>query len=205
MEDIGKIIAKVGRNLEGIDKADHHEIATLIKTLRANQQIWAKIPSGNRNYFEMALQWYDKNPDSQAAINYMLGKDRKGGAKAHLRRAWPHIAGFVATKIAIAFRTGDTIVDSVISKKTTLEKLSGEQLMQFAQVIENNPKLSSLRAYQGSRTAVQAILRKYSRLFLEGGRSAAVPYANEKKQSLINIFKKSYLPNLIGAIARGEI
>ncbi|KYK25962.1 hypothetical protein AYK26_01640 [Euryarchaeota archaeon SM23-78] len=198
MTKIDELISLVGKHLEKLDRLNHHQIAQLIMELENDPPVWKKIPSGNRNYLERALQYYRKDPNSKAAINFMTG------AKPHLRMAWPHRAGFIASK-ELGLRIGDPIFDSVMSGEKDLEGLSGEQLMDFAKRIENHRVLSSLRAYKGSRRAVKLILQKYDRLFSEQGRRAAAAYAQEKRQSLLNIFKKTYLPNLAGAIARGEI
>jgi len=194
--NIKELARKVAVNLNEINNLNHHEVAALIKLLK-EKGILAKLPFGNRAYLEKALEWYEKNPFSKAAINYMEG------AKKHLTMALPHQINFFLPFLNI--KLGVPLFDEIMNGKRTLDQLSATELITFAKIIERNRILSSLRAYQGSRNAVRAIIHKYNSLFMNYGRQEAEKYAKEKRQSLLNIFKKTYLPNLIGAIARGEI
>lgn len=84
----------------------------------------------------------------------------------------------------------------IIAHRADLETLSDKELIEFARFIETSNTLSNASFYRGSRSAVKAILTKYDRHVAKLASEEAAHYAAEKRQSLENIFGRTYLPNL---------
>lgn len=199
MADLDDLVEKLGARLEKLSEMDHHAVAGVIADLQSRSEVWDRIPSGNRQYLTNALAYYDKDRDGRAARSYLKG------AKNHITRALTHQLGFIALQDRERKGVGEELYDLVLMGEIKVDDLPEEDLIGLAKHVEGSPELSSLRGYQGSRSSVQAIIGKYERLGQREGVESASRYAGEKAQSLRNIFKKVYLPQLSGAVARGEI
>lgn len=189
---------RIRERISMLEKASDEEIADAIEKLKADSKLWNSIPSGNRNYLETALNVFKENP--KKAHGYIRG------AINHLIKAAPHQLGHLAEKLKGEYRPLETaskeeLYQGVLAAEIDISELSNEDLLGFAQHVESNPKLYSLEAYQGSRPAVRAIIDKYERLSRKDP-AEAKRYLEEKAKSLRNIFGKTFIPNLLGKIAR---
>lgn len=84
----------------------------------------------------------------------------------------------------------------IIAHSADLDALTDAELIEFARFVDTNPNLSAASFYSGSRSSVGAILAKYDRLRERQGDGEAAAYAVRKRQALLNIFGRTYLPNL---------
>ena len=64
--------------------------------------------------------------------------------------------------------------------------------------------LSGFGFYKGSKGPVESIVGKYDKL-KEGSSGESAGYAAKKRQSLINIFGRTYIPNLKHQVELGMI
>ena len=143
-------------------------------------------------WIDAHMQWY---VDDETYAKLQSGEfERIGGI---VRRA-------DNKRVVKWLRTGRDLKDEdsgnpffrIIAHRADLETLSDEELMEFARFIESSSSLSAASFYRGSRSAVSAILRKYDRLRETQDSTQYRQYAAEKRQSLENIFGRTYLPNL---------
>ena len=200
--NINGLIEQLKRQLTLIDNADHHKIATLLMELKKEEKVWNNIPSGNKDYFENCLSQYDKDKNADETKNFLVGKDEKKGAKSHLKQAWPHIGGFIAIKMEGGFTTGDGVMDEFITGARAIESLDALDLMELArEVYDVVMKCKKPQTFSGFLNGTKTILPTYEKKM--GDDAAARTYAEENKQSMLNIMQRSFLTNLIGAVARG--
>jgi len=200
--NINGLIEQLKRQLTFIDNANHHEIATLLMELKKKNMVWKGIPSGNRDYFVEGLRRYGEDKNADATKNYLVGKDGTKGAKNHLRQAWPHLGGFIAIKMEGGFTTGDSVMDEFVTGARAIESLDPLDLMELARevkiVVE---KCNKPRNFAGFLNGTRVILETYEKKMSDD--AAARAYAEEKKGSLLKLMQRSFLTNLIGAVARG--
>ena len=73
-----------------------------------------------------------------------------------------------------------------------IEDLSDEELITLGKYINEHSVLSKVNFYQGCKGAVSAIIDKFERLYEKYGKENAIEYAKKKRQSLINIFSRTF-------------
>jgi len=93
----------------------------------------------------------------------------------------------------------------VIAHSIDLEMLTDDELIEFARFINSTGNLASANFYKGSRPAVEAIIDKFDRLSKKNDLDTAMSYASEKRGSLLNIFGRTYIPNLRLQVELGYI
>lgn len=196
-EIINDLKKREKERISQIEKASDEEIVDTIYKLKKDERLWNKIPSGNRNYLDSALNAWEKNPER--AHNYVRG------AINHLIKAAPHQLGHIAQKIKPEYEKGATpskeeMYKKVLEAEIDLDSFTPKQLIEFAQYIEGNDELNSLPFYN-NRSAVQTILGKYEKLKKKDLKEAE-NYAKIKAKSLRNTFGKTFIPNFLGKIAR---
>jgi len=84
----------------------------------------------------------------------------------------------------------------VIAHRTDLDALTNEELIEFARFVNATPSLEAANFYSGVKYSVHAIVGKYDRLISNSDRTQALEYCDEKRQALLNIFGRTYIPNL---------
>ena len=77
-----------------------------------------------------------------------------------------------------------------------VKKLSDTELIILGEYINKHEILSELNFYSGSRIAVEQIVKKYYKLIDCEGKEKADEYASLKRNSLVNIFSRTFIPNL---------
>lgn len=92
----------------------------------------------------------------------------------------------------------------IIAHSTDLETLTDEELIELGKFINGHKVLSSFNFYAGCKAPVASIIDKYERLY-KTDKEKAKNYAHEKRQSLINIFGRTYIPNLKHQVELGMI
>ena len=94
---------------------------------------------------------------------------------------------------------GDTIsftLFNIITGHSDVEHLSDRELIELGEFINGSDNLSSFNFYQACVAPVDSITSRYRRLQREGRAEEADDYANAKRQALVNIFARTYIPNL---------
>ena len=94
---------------------------------------------------------------------------------------------------------GDTIsytLFNIITEHSDVEHLSDEELLELGEFINGSENLSSFNFYQGCKAPVDAVTSKYRAFQQEGRREEANEYASAKRQALVNILARTYIPNL---------
>jgi len=197
---IKHIVSKIGHDFKHIEHAKPEEIAALIKDIKLNPHIMLHLKPESRQRIDVSLAWYENGPLTSSA------KEHMDVTKPHLKKVWPQIVNvYTSGGVPLDLGTGHNLTDSILQCKKKISNLSGEQLIEFAKRVERSNKLSSLKAYQGTRKIVHDILEEYTTLAFLKGAKAAREYADKKKITLAHIFKNIYLKHLPGAVARGEI
>lgn len=92
----------------------------------------------------------------------------------------------------------------IIAHSTDLRNLSDDELIEFGRYINEHPVLSGFNFYSGTRTAVKSIVDKYDRLVIRNKKEAMI-YVKDKRNSLVNIFSRTYIPNLKHQVELGMI
>ncbi|RLB03903.1 MAG: hypothetical protein DRG59_11045 [Deltaproteobacteria bacterium] len=93
----------------------------------------------------------------------------------------------------------------IIAHSWDLNQLTDEELIELGRYINNHEILSSANFYEGSKGAVEAIIKKFDRLLKTKGKETALQYAKEKRKSLLNIFGRTFIPNLKHQVELGMI
>ncbi len=93
----------------------------------------------------------------------------------------------------------------IIAHSADLDSLTDLELIEFARFVNEHPNLAGANFYGGSRAPVTAILGKFDRLQGQGDETASAAYAHEKRQALLNIFGRTYIPNLRMQVELGYI
>ena len=109
------------------------------------------------------------------------------------------MAGFITKGGRLS--TKNELLNSFYVVMNYIDSLSSAQLMEFAREVQTHPFTANVTSYSGSKGVVKTILDAYDSRVAKGV-GEEVAYADGKKGSLLSIFKKNYIPNLIGFIAR---
>ncbi len=88
------------------------------------------------------------------------------------------------------------VLFKIIAGSADVEALSDIELIELGSFINSHENLASFNFYQGCKGAVGAITRKYQLFFKRGDTNKAKEYAHTKRQALINLFARTYIPNL---------
>lgn len=89
-----------------------------------------------------------------------------------------------------------SVLFKIIAGSADVEALSDIELIELGKFINNHENLASFNFYQGCKGAVAAITGKYQLFTKRGNIRQANEYAHIKRQALINIFARTYIPNL---------
>ena len=189
-EQILEIIAEVSKNLSRIDGLSDSEVLAIIVELKNEKSIWDKLASGTRTYLQATLD--ERTP------NYCRG------AKPHLKQVLPHRLGFIAQEVEAHHTIGDPTFDNVLKGKVTLDSFTEPQLAQFLRdYVESDDvkKHTHVNLLNNHMRTVTTWSETYDK---KHGNNVvdAYAYMRDKKPKIINLFAKSILPNLMGAIAR---
>jgi len=192
----GNLYQYLSKRIEEVYELPDEHVVGVIEKLKEDEVLWNSISSGNRDYLQETVDSYKRDPRK--------AHKRVRGAVPHLVKALPFQLGFVASKYSHEYQHGktpseETLYQKIFESERGIEILSGEELFQLAQEIEGNEQLRDLKAYQMSRKSVGLMLDKYTRL--QKKPEEAKRYAEEKRRSLMNIFGKMYIPNLLGKVA----
>ena len=189
---IDELIDRVSNHLELLRTLEPRAIKLIIEELKKETEVWEHLASGNRNYFEKTLTL----PTDAALM----------GAIPHLIQALPHRLGFIGSIAKTKEGIGDPAFDDVISGKRKLSELKPEELVKFLRDFLNSKKVSGFlkaNVLDPHKRTVSNLVGAYDRRNANKGPVEAAAYIEGKRDSLIRIFVKSVLPNLMGAIARG--
>jgi hypothetical protein len=189
---IDELIDRVSRHLEELRGLKPEEIKLLIQELKKEKEVWNSLASGNRDYFERTLEM----PTDKALL----------GAIPHLAKSLPHRLGFIGSIAEKEDKIGDPAFDDVISGKRKLSELTPEELVKFLRDFLNSNKVSRFlheNVIKNHKRTVIAWLGAYDRRSANKGSAEAAAYIESKREKIMNLFVKSILPNMMGAIARG--
>jgi hypothetical protein len=188
---IDTLIDRVSHHLSLLRALKPNAIKLILQELKKEKDVWNNLASGNRNYFENTL-----NLPTDAALQ---------GAIPHLVQALPHRLGFIGSIAKTEEGIGDPAFDDVISGKRKLSELTPTELIRFLKDFLNSKKVSRFlktNVLDPHKRTVTTWVETYDRRASKGSEEAAA-YIESKRTKIMNLFVKSVLPNLMGAIARG--
>jgi len=84
----------------------------------------------------------------------------------------------------------------IITGHSDVEHLSDEELIELGEFVNGSENLSSFNFYQECVAPVGAVTNKYRGFQREGRNEEAKEYASAKRQAMVNIFARTYIPNL---------
>lgn len=168
-------------------KAIHQELVNL----KSTEGIWQAIPSGNRKYFERALN----HPDDA----------HLDGARNHLMYALPQRIGYIYLETAAEAKDQRAKIAAcyagIKDRQEQMEALSDAETWRLAEDALIDPDVQRL-VFQGrnqaaSEKSLKLMVDKYRRL----SEPEAQAYAAQKRQSVSNILRKVVIPQLAAGAA----
>jgi hypothetical protein len=93
---------------------------------------------------------------------------------------------------------------AIVRGRQEVESLDDTELIEFARWLGTVPELADSK-YGSPLGSAQTIVGSYDRHGRRDGLAAASEYAHEKRDSLLNLLGRSFLPNIQAALLRGEI
>ncbi|MDP7180750.1 MAG: hypothetical protein QF824_05775 [Candidatus Woesearchaeota archaeon] len=167
-----------------------------------------EIASGNKRFLDQAVGYHEDNFNAIATGKKSFQK-YSNGIKNHIKRALPHQWGHIAAGGDGPVAGGVRGYDTIMRELHGIDNLSVNGIIQLTREVTTDPELSSVRGQAPNMKTLGMILGAYDSRVDKDGVPTAQEYLHSasssgkiRLDSLKNILKKSYLPNLEGHLSK---